>query len=1184
MSENKALARYLLEQVQEGGFDKGHALALIKALGANRSRTEVAIVGISCRFSAADTPEAFWQKLIREKTGGGAYSSDRHADMRYLFGEPAVPKDAGICMNNLLADIDKFDASEFSLLAKEAQLMDPGQRELLLTAWQAIDDAGYSPQQWMNTNTGVFVGIDNNGKFNLDRYVQDQSLYSSMGSMTGWFPGRIAAVLNAEGPCLAIDTGCSSGLVALDAAVNAIRDNSCEQAIVASVNLLNLYQSDVADGMEGMNATTDRSAAFDDNANGMLWGEGACSVIVKPLQKAVEAGDHIYGVIRGTAVNHDGQAVRQGKVLQKAWQDGKINPEELDYIEAHGTGTHLGDSIELSSIISAFKPYTKKKQFCGMGSLMANIGHTAGVSGLARVVKVLLAMKYNKLPSSPNFHVPNHHLQLEQSPVYIQDSLTEWPQPDKKKLVGVSAFSMTKTNCHVVIEEYQAPAADIPAVPYLMTVSADDRVQLKAQLNAVQKCIRRDEQMELGNMCYTTNTGRQLRSHVVTVAFTSRAECLHRLELASRELGDDGFCLLQDGVVYQVLTTLSTAKQTLAILPEKNRSEIHLLELVEAAYRAGKQIDWTSLYDGHTFRRISLPGYPRNTVRCWPPQSVLHPFRQPDRSLAVEHMEQPAYQVRLTGRGKEGYSDTELAIGAIWGELFGLDTIAVDQSFVDYGGNSLSAAVLVQSLSHNLHKQVKAELLYQHQTIEALAAVLEDKPEADIQALAPIQDMITGDQPISSTQAFMLGISDSLKNPGHLTVGVVLAVQYSLEPKIMHDTVQYLDSYYDILRARFTKAGGDWHQAIMSVGEAVNFQHVDIAHLPEPERKGFIEQTVNSKLYTLDLASGPLYTVTLFTQGEGEPVYLAAYFHHVLMDAFSLNLYIGSLMSLYNQVAQGGPLSLGSKPLSYYQFIGESQRYAREISDEQAQFMAETPLEEFPLLPQDIADGINYRYSKEEHKQAFDRATTDKLCRQLVKQHQVTVLDLLVAALAHTIAGWTKGEWVEIHNVITGRDVIHDRSHDFTQTLGLFAVGCDLVLQHRHSETPLAYLLDVQSQLLSLPAKGCGNFITQNIESRQPGSRYEYLRKQVSINYLGDMFEVDESSPVRVVDGISIDVDDDHLVHADILDLRGSIQNGELTMIWGYNRKIHHEPTIRKLSEHFGDFLYHLAETVGESH
>ncbi len=140
----------------------------------------------------------------------------------------------------------------------------------------------------------------------------------------------------------------------------------------------------------------------------------------------------------------------------------------------------------------------------------------------------------------------------------------------------------------------------------------------------------------------------------------------------------------------------------------------------------------------------------------------------------------------------------------------------------------------------------------------------------------------------------MLGISDSLKNPGHLTVGVVLAVQYSLEPKIMHDTVQYLDSYYDILRARFTKTGGDWHQAIMPVGEAVNFQHVDIAHLPEPERKGFIEQTVNSKLYTLDLASGPLYTVTLFTQGEGEPVYLAAYFHHVLMDAFSLNLYIGA--------------------------------------------------------------------------------------------------------------------------------------------------------------------------------------------------------------------------------------------------------------------------------------------------
>lgn len=1177
MSDNKALARYLLEQVQAGKFDKGHALALIKALGATRARTDVAIVGISCRFSAAETPLAFWQKLVQEKTGGGEYSPNRHADMRYLFGDPAVPKDAEICINNLLGDIDKFDAGEFSLLAKEAQLMDPGQRELMLAAWQAIDDAGYSPQQWMNTHTGVFVGVDSNGKFNLDRYIRDQSLYSSMGSMTGWFPGRIAAALNVDGPCLAMDTGCSSGLVALDAAVNAIRDNSCEQAIVASVNLLNLYKSDVADGMEGMNATSERSAAFDDNANGMLWGEGACSVIVKPLQKAIEAGDNIYGVIRGTAVNHDGQAVRQSKVMQKAWQDGKINPEELDYIEAHGTGTHLGDSIELSSIISAFKPYTKKKQFCGMGSLMANIGHTAGVSGLARVIKVLLAMKHNKLPASPNFHVPNHHLQLEQSPVYIQDRLTDWPQPDKPKLVGVSAFSMTKTNCHMVIEEYQAPETELPDVPLLLTVTADDIDKLKRQLSAMHTRICQDEQLDLGALCYTANTGRQLRSHVITLAFASRTECLQRLEAARRDLGDNWESSAQEGAVYHVLAPVPTSRQGLAMSSEGSGRELQLLELVEAIYLAGKQVDWSSLYDGHAFRRISLPGYPRNTERCWAPKAALRPFR-PDSEQEEEYEEHPAHQVQLTGRGDEGYSETEQAIGAIWGELFGLETIAIDQSFVDYGGNSLSAAVLVQSLSHNLHKTVKPELLYQYQTIEALAAVLEEKPESDIQALAPIQEMITGEQPISSTQAFMLGISDTLKNPGHLTVGVVLSVQYSLVPERVRDAVQYLDGYYDMLRARFAKTDGEWHQAIAPEGEAVNFQHIDISEVPEQEHKRFIEETVNSKLCALDLASGPLYTVTVFTQGEGKPDYLAAYFHHVLMDAFSLNLYMGSLLTLYNQVTHGGPLTLGSKPLSYFQFIQESQRYAREISDEQTRFMTETPLQDLPLLPQDYADGINYRYSKEEHKQVFDKETTDKLCRVLVKQHQVTVLDLLVAALAHTVAGWTKGEWVEIHNVITGRDVIHDRSHDFTQTLGLFAVGCDFVLQHRPSETPLAYLQDIQSQLLSLPAKGCGNFITQNIETREPGSRYDYLRKQVSINYLGDMFEVDEDSPVRVVDGISIEVDDDHLVHADILDVRGSIQNGQLTMIWGYNRKIHHIDTIRKLSEQFGAFLHHLVE------
>ncbi|UXI00908.1 beta-ketoacyl synthase N-terminal-like domain-containing protein [Photobacterium sp. TY1-4] len=1190
MSENKELARYLLEQVQKGEFDKGHALALIKALGAGQSRAEVAIVGIACRFSAAENPDAFWHKLVREKTGGGTYSSQRHADMRYLFGEPAVPKDAGICINNLLSDVDRFDAGQFALLAKEAQLMDPGQRELLLSVWQAIDDAGFTPQQWMNTNTGVFVGMDDNGRFDLKRYVRHQSLYSSMGSMTGWFPGRVATTLNLEGPCLAIDTGCSSGLVALDTAVNAIRSKQCEQAVVSAVNLVNLYQSTAADGMEGMNATTPTSAAFDDHANGMLWGEGVCTLIIKPLRSAVAAGDHIYGVIRGTAVNHDGQAVRQGKVLQKAWQDGQIEPQLLDYIEAHGTGTHLGDSIELSSITNAFKPYTTQKQFCGLGSLMANIGHTAGVSGLARVIKVLLAMKYDRLPPSPNFNIPNHHMQLEQSPVYIQDRLTAWPNPGKKKLAGISAFSMNKTNCHVVIEEYVAPEKDRPAVPYVLTVSGDDPEQLKAQCNAMAARIRQDDTLVLGDVCFTANTGRQLRRHVLTLAFTSRAECLRQLAAAGVLLGSqidsENTGAWPRGVLYHALDPVPMAARSLhlpsaadTIDPHpQSQPQLQLLAQVDAIYRAGQRVDWASLYQGHAFQRVSLPGYPRNTERCWPPHTVLIPSPAGGEAPREPEAEPQQAHVRLTGHQDDAYTATEQVIGDVWGELFALDTLAVDRSFVDYGGNSLSAAVMVQSLSHRLHKSVKADLLYRHQTITALAAAIDAVPVVDLQVLPAIQAVITGERPISSTQAFMLEVSQTLNNPGHLTVGAVLSVQYALEPQVVRDCVQYLDRYFDILRARFTHTEAGWRQEVLSPAETVNFHLVDLTGVAEDERKQVVEQTVNQSIYEFNLTSGPLYAVTLFTQGEGQPVYLAAYFHHVLMDAFSLNLYMGHLLSLSQQVAHGGPLSLGEKPLSYYQFIDESQRYAREIQAEQADFMTRTPLEQLPLLPRDIPDGINYRYAKDMVKQVFDRELTEKLCRQLVKQHQVTVIDILVAALAHTIARWTQHEWVEIHSVITGRDVILDRSHDFSKTLGLFAVGCDLVLRDRQSESPLAYLLDVQSQLQSLPAKGCGNFITQNIEQRQPGSRYEYLRKQVSINYLGDMFEVDEASPARVVDDIVIDIDDSHLVHADILDVRGSIQNGQLTMIWGFSRNIHDEATIRELSEHFRDFLNHLAE------
>ncbi|MGR5066590.1 beta-ketoacyl synthase N-terminal-like domain-containing protein [Photobacterium sp. DNB22_13_2] len=1189
MSDNKELARYLLGQVQKGHFDKAHAAALLKALGGKPAKIDIAVIGLGCRFSGADSPWSFWQKLCREQGGGGQYSARRHQDMSYIMGRQGTPRGGVISVENLFPDVDRFEPEQFGLLPTEAALMDPSQRELLKVVWQSFDDAGYTPQQWSNTRTGVFVGMNDSGKLSLEPYLKEHNVYSSMGSMTGWYPGRIATLLNLDGPCQALDTTCSSGLVALDSAVKSLRRQECEQAIVAGVNLLNTFSTASVDGLEGMNASSGISTAFDDNAGGMLWGEGACSLLLKPLSAAVSAGDHIYGVIKGSAVNHDGMAVRQGQVLQRAWQDAGIEPEQLDYIEAHGTGTLLGDSIELSAITSAFKPFTRKKQFCAVGSLMANIGHTAGVSGLARMAKVLLSLRYRRLPPSPFFNVPNRHMQLESSPVYIQESLTDWPQQPKKKLVGVSAFSMSKTNCHVVVEEYLAEPVRDAGLARVLTVSANDENSLADQLDALLCCLS-DESVDLDQLCYTLNTGRQLGHCVVGIGFEDRTQCLGFLQTAwlwleQKAAGDEAPEPLPQQIVFHRFDTIPTRRQVLTLTDSPTEIE-PVLQQVLALYRSDQQVDWAAYYQQCSVCRTSLPSVPRDLARCWPAQSLLKPYQSmaeaPPSEVKVEEVSANE-ELQLSGHDDNSYTELERRIATVWASCLGYNKIDVMQGFFDYGGNSLSGSMLAQAMSQALQQHVTLEFIYQYQSIAEQAIALAHQPQPQLEELKPDLHEITGEQPLSANQSFMLGACQELDNPNRMTLGGVYAIERPLRPEDVEQAVTSLDDHHDILRTRFCRTAQGWQQNVLPSGEPPAVCHIDLCGTSPGERFREIERRINEQLYVFDLETKPPYTVLLFTQESDQPVYIACYFHHVIMDAFALKVYAEQLISLAMSASQGKPPIVEDKALSYFQYISECQRYAGVIAKQQQEFIDQVPLEEIPRLPRDIEDGINYRSAIRSFMQVIDCQTTERLCYQLVKQHQVAVIDVLIAAMSYSLTHWTGKEWVEIHNVITGRDIIYDRSHDFSQTLGLFSVGCDVVLQNTELSSPLAHLLDIKAQRDALPAKGVGNVITQHIEPREPGCRYDLLRKEVAINYFGDML-TDRSGgngPVRMLDNLKVEIgDDSHIVDAAILNIWGSLEGGELKLAWGYSENIHHESTIRAVAERYRSYLELLAEDV----
>ncbi|OYP02672.1 hypothetical protein CG709_10570, partial [Lachnotalea glycerini] len=310
-------------------------------------------------------------------------------------------------------------------------------------------------------NTGGFVGMDHTAKIKITylNLVEEVDLLAATGSWTGMLASRLSYLFNLNGPSEVIDTACSSGLVCVHEACKALKNGECDMAIAGGINLiLNPSVDGILDSIQSGDISI---RSFDRYANGTVWGEGVASVVLKTLDKAIEDRDNIYAVIKGSAVNNDGasngitapNALAQEDVITKAWKAANIDPRTISYIESHGTGTLLGDPIEIKGITNAFKRYTEDKQFCAIGCVKPNIGHTVAASGIAALIKVVLSMKNNVIPATINFDEPNKFINFCESPLYVNDRARSWEKAEQPRRAGIDAFGFSGTNCHVVIEE-----------------------------------------------------------------------------------------------------------------------------------------------------------------------------------------------------------------------------------------------------------------------------------------------------------------------------------------------------------------------------------------------------------------------------------------------------------------------------------------------------------------------------------------------------------------------------------------------------------------------------------------------------------------------------------------------------------------------------------------------------------
>ena len=432
----------------------------------------IAVVGMACRFPGANDVSAFWRLLeagenaVSEGTPGSGVGR-----IGELFQDTAAQR--GACyFAAFIDDVDQFDAPFFRISPVEAQHLDPQQRLMLETSWQALEDAGINPDGLKDSRTGVYAGISNNEYRGIIMEASDtaepaSSLYTVSGTSYNTAIGRVSFVLGLQGPAIAMDTACSSSLVAVHQAVTGLQYGEADLALAGGVHTILSGRLLELRANAGMLAPDGRCKTFDAGANGYVRGEGCGILVLKRLSEAEADGDRIWGVIRGSAVNQDGASTgltvpngeAQEQVIKAALLRAGVLPSQVDYVEAHGTGTPVGDPIELQAVAAAYCKGRPAERPLLIGSVKTNFGHLESAAGVAGVMKVLLAMNRGVIPKHLNFRDPTPAIDWRQFPLRVTSTATEWPLvSDRSPLAGISGFGWSGTNAHIVVEGYGTPS------------------------------------------------------------------------------------------------------------------------------------------------------------------------------------------------------------------------------------------------------------------------------------------------------------------------------------------------------------------------------------------------------------------------------------------------------------------------------------------------------------------------------------------------------------------------------------------------------------------------------------------------------------------------------------------------------------------------------------------------------
>ena len=599
----------------------------------------IAIIGLSGRFPGAKNPESFWRNIA-----AGVESISPLSDGELLDAgvSPDLLKNPDyIKVASFLEDVDLFDPEFFGITPKEAELMNPQHRIFLECAWEALENAGYGNPN-PDDRIGVFAGesLSNYSKFDLysrsDPSTPARYLQSLVGNDRDYLVSYISYKLNLKGPSVGVQTACSTSLVAVCLACQCLLSYGADMALAGGITLRLPQKSGYLHEPGSIHSPDGHCRSFDARSRGTVFGSGAGIVVLKRLQDAIRDRDHIFAIIKGSAINNDGALKAgftapsvdgQADAISMAQAMAGVPVETIGYIEAHGTGTPIGDPIEIAALSQAFRANTEEKGFCAIGSVKTNVGHLESAAGIASLIKTVYALKHKLIPPSLHFEQSNPEIDFPNSPFYVNTRLSQWKRRGAPRRAGVSSFGIGGTNAHVVLEESPVvPVAesDGDRMPHLLTLSAKTEDALVELAERYLEYLETHPEVSPADICFTANAGRAHFEH----RFAAIAESVERLrqQLDAYIAGKQMTGLLRGQVrntqavrvVFNAGSDTSPGhKQEVVVNLNSEADRPQALRKLGILYVNGADVDWLLFDRDHRRSRVALPVYPFQKKRYW---------------------------------------------------------------------------------------------------------------------------------------------------------------------------------------------------------------------------------------------------------------------------------------------------------------------------------------------------------------------------------------------------------------------------------------------------------------------------------------------------------------------------------------------------------------------------------------